>query len=444
MRLMNAVRDRVSSDKDLTEITSGSFGEGLEMRSSDLDSMRVLHCFEVFEKEKPCFYPNITYFSMEIDDVKPCYTQLILEHVDYGNSRLVFSLCEDQNGKTYYSSILVKRWLMDYYTYIIHGPCLTDKIGLQDIAMGLHCKTWVSSAVQWITRSNNSWPSHDIKQKNNMFENKIEGRAREILLDTLNTLHSYGWRCILFSDQISNFAVEMRNFHLLPEVVHVKDVEKILKSILLHGINNAIAMTEPYVFNNIMLSIVSYKQSSIKHLFKYFMSKVCQRRVQYMPMKSNNKYQYKEYKTCLSSLLQGVYHDAVSGWLMVASLFYKTKQYIKALHVIMYSLSNCTTEKLHLYMNMADSHYQLLKQQTFQKKNFVSLMKTMFVDVIMFGMTSTLIPDEVQIHHSNRMHIYSCTAYAYFLLFLCYYHLNDVRKCQDSLRGLQLVINEDF
>lgn len=141
----------------------------------------------------------------------------------------------------------------------------------------------------------------------------------------------------------------MRNFHLLPEERHVKDVEKILKSILLHGINNALAMTELFVFNNIILSIVSHKQSSIKHLFKYFMSKVCQRRVQYIPMNSNNKYQYKEYKTCLSSLLQGVYHDTVSGWLMVASLFYKTKQYIKVLHVIMYSLSNCTTEKPPLY-----------------------------------------------------------------------------------------------
>ena len=48
MRLMNAVMDSVSSDKDLTEITSGSFGEGLEMRGSDIDMMKVLHGFEVF------------------------------------------------------------------------------------------------------------------------------------------------------------------------------------------------------------------------------------------------------------------------------------------------------------------------------------------------------------------------------------------------------------
>lgn len=41
--------------------------------------------------------------------------------------------------------------------------------------------------------------------ENNTFENKIEGLAREILLDNLYTLDSYGWRWISFSDQFSNF-----------------------------------------------------------------------------------------------------------------------------------------------------------------------------------------------------------------------------------------------
>ncbi|XP_052083522.1 cyclic GMP-AMP synthase-like [Mytilus californianus] len=30
--------------------------------------------------------------------------------------------------------------------------------------MCFHCKTWVSPATKWITRSSNSWPSHDVKQ----------------------------------------------------------------------------------------------------------------------------------------------------------------------------------------------------------------------------------------------------------------------------------------
>ena len=45
---------------------------------------------------------------MEIDDVIPYYIHLILEHAHFSDSRLVFLLCEDQNGKKCYSSILVK------------------------------------------------------------------------------------------------------------------------------------------------------------------------------------------------------------------------------------------------------------------------------------------------------------------------------------------------
>ena len=41
---------------------------------------------------------------------------------------------------------------MHYVTDIIHGPCLTDENGIYengiyDVAMCVHCKTWVSSAV---------------------------------------------------------------------------------------------------------------------------------------------------------------------------------------------------------------------------------------------------------------------------------------------------------
>jgi hypothetical protein len=33
----------------------------------------------------------------------------------------------------------------------------------------------------------------------NMFENKIEGHERQVLLERLKVLYSYGWRCILMS-----------------------------------------------------------------------------------------------------------------------------------------------------------------------------------------------------------------------------------------------------
>ncbi|CAC5379842.1 unnamed protein product [Mytilus coruscus] len=49
LRMMNTVRDNLQSDENWTTITSGSFGEGLEMRGSDLDIMKVFTFIEICE-----------------------------------------------------------------------------------------------------------------------------------------------------------------------------------------------------------------------------------------------------------------------------------------------------------------------------------------------------------------------------------------------------------
>ncbi|CAG2215514.1 unnamed protein product [Mytilus edulis] len=95
IRLMNTVRDNLSSDKSRTIITSGSYGEGLEMRGSDLDIMRVSKSIKVNADKQPDFDPSITYLSMDTDDVKPGFTQLRLE---YSRDQYFFECCEEHNG----------------------------------------------------------------------------------------------------------------------------------------------------------------------------------------------------------------------------------------------------------------------------------------------------------------------------------------------------------
>ncbi|XP_052081006.1 uncharacterized protein LOC127718971 [Mytilus californianus] len=560
---MNSVRDILSNDSATSTITSGSFGEGLSMRGSDLDVMFVRKDIEVYENVIPNLRPNISYFSLERDNVKAGFTRLQLAYTIWKN---ILNQCEEQHGKYYYSSTLYKQHFLQLKGSTIHGPCLTDADGTYDFAWCLHCKTWVSPAVKWVSRSNNSWPSDDVKlsiikhgvlfvpigvkgspnedlewrvsfsvgekllintfthtqllcyallkiilkdlidtsfgckdllcsyfmktivfwlseelqqsawkpanfiscfircfnrliycvetsnclnyfiPENNMFENKIQGRAREILLEKLYTLHSYGWRCILFSDQVSKFDVSMWNLPIESHALYVNDVEKMLKSNVLSSAMNTIDLPESNRFNIGMIHPISYTQSLIKNVYTYYFSQLCKRLAQDTPLFSSfscNKFKYKQYKSCLSTLLKNIYHDAVSGWLMVASLFYKTKQYNKALHIIMYSMSKCTPEKLHRFMTMSDIHYQLLKLQTFHQKSFVCLQKTMFVDCMQFTKDSTIIPDELQINHKNGRMIFPSTVFAYFLNCLCHYHLNNVRQCQDSLQGLEMTTDEE-
>ncbi|XP_071145515.1 uncharacterized protein [Mytilus edulis] len=566
IRLMNTVRDNFSSDKSFTCITSGSYGEGLEMRGSDLDIMLVRTTIKVNADTQTDFNPSITYLFMDTDDVKPGFTQLRLE---YSRNQYILESCEEHNGKHYFSSALCKgKILLFIKGETIHGPCISNKTGVLDLAFSLHCKTWISSAVNWITRSGSSWPSHNVKQsiikhgvlfvpigvhgspkedlewrvsfsvaekllintfthtqlmcyallkmilkdviandseckdllcsyflktiifwiseelpssvwkpdniitcfmrcfsrlvycvehsvcshyfipEYNMFENKIEGRARDVLLEKLNTLHSYSWRCILFSDQISNFDVAMWSFPIEPFTLYVNDVKKIVQSSMLHLANGLLeTYSELDIFNTGLLHNIWCHHFSLKQLYAYYISQRCSRLAQRLPIDGaiiNNKYQYKQYKSCLSTLLTNVYHDAVSGWLMVASLFYKTKQYRKALYIIRYSISKCTFDKLFFGMTLSEIHYLSLKLLSFNKASVACLLKILFVDLIQLTENSTLTPDELLMEGWNQQYSIPSTAYVYFLSVLCHYHLNDVRHCQDSIQDLKIVIGERY
>ncbi|CAC5412434.1 unnamed protein product [Mytilus coruscus] len=399
---MNAVRDDIASNKIMTVITSGSFGEGLEMRGSDLDMMFVLKAVEVYEDVIPRFNPNKTYFSMERDDVKTGFTQLKLEYCTC-TCQDAFKYCELHNGTYFLSSERIKQKYRTKEGHI-HGPCISDKNDNIDLAMCFHCKTWISPAVQWVTRSY----------------------------------------------QISNFH-SMWNFHMEPHTLYVNDVEKILKSNSLVyanvSLNHCPKLVKSDIFINAITHSVLCQQSSIKYMYTPYMSKWCSGHAQLIPVdsaNSNNKYRYKQYRSCLCTLLQNVYHDVAAGWLMVASLFYKTKQYNKAVHISMYSISKLTPEKLYHDMTMSDINYQSLKLQLFKKRILIDMPKIMLVDFIGFCVNSKLIPDELQIFVSNGQTSFPSTSYAHFLNFLCHYHLENDSQCHDSFQDLQLVIKEHY
>ncbi|VDI09413.1 Hypothetical predicted protein [Mytilus galloprovincialis] len=68
----------------------------------------------------------------------------------------------------------------------------------------------------------------------------------------------------------------------------------------------------------------------------------------------------------------------------------------------------------------------------------------MLVDVMKFTRNSLLIPNELQMEVENGVYFISSIVYAYFLMFLCHYHLNNFGQCLDCLHTLQLVIAEHY
>ncbi|CAG2236823.1 unnamed protein product [Mytilus edulis] len=129
-------RSHIDDNKE-TIITSGSFGEGLEMRGSDLDIMEVMKSIEVCEDANILPKADKISFTMEMEDTHPGYTKLRLVHSKYQDISI---LCIKIDSDFYFSNILIKRRFTTDILSTVHGPCLSDKYGLYDVAYCLHSK----------------------------------------------------------------------------------------------------------------------------------------------------------------------------------------------------------------------------------------------------------------------------------------------------------------
>ncbi|XP_052077031.1 uncharacterized protein LOC127715051 [Mytilus californianus] len=279
---------------------------------------------------------------------------------------------------------------------------------------------------------------HYFIPENNLFENKIQGHAQERLLNNLYILNSYGWKCILFSDQISHFNVLASDISKETSYSYAKFVERLLNS---HTFNiDIFGSFFCLVLEKVIYKVLSSKSSKIKYLYTFYLSSLCSASWRSLPVEdmSSNKSTYKRFTTSISTLLFNTRHDAVSGWLMLASFFYKRKQYNTALHILQYSLLKCSPEKLHQFMQFSDIHYELFNLHLFSNMACVQVCKYLLLG---FVFIKNLQPDEL---HMLEEYFLPPTVYAHFLRLLCYYNLKNSRQCWNSLCDLQLAIEDNY
>jgi tetratricopeptide (TPR) repeat protein len=554
-RTFNTIRDNLSASEKLIQITSGSFGEGLEMKGSDVDMMHVVRDVRVYEDiNKVRFNSRETSFVMDMDDCKLGFTQLRLVQCNDPN---ILQLCKQVGNYVYFSNELLKFNYMEQMGphTIIHGPCVSDMDGDNDFAKCFHSREWISPAHKWIKRPNTSWPSSEIKSniidhgilfvpigckgsknediewrfsfsvgekpliysfthvqlicyalmkillkdvidsdddrkgllcsyyiKNiifwvseelplsiwraenliscfmrcferllycveysmcphyfipgiNMFENKIEGNEQQVLLGRLNVLYSYGWRCILLSKQLSKYRV-ISNNRLSASNERMEYIKSMLCTKSVH-----IAIAGKNV------SFTRYCQSpKLKSYMHYFISFRYSIVAQLISVggRNRNKTQYNQYRTCLSYLLYNLHHDSVSGWLMLASFYYRMKHYNTALHIVSYAVSKCTPEKVYYQQNLSSEQRALIKTKPIQSISIARVLKLLLVRIVRFIPQSTLIPEELELEVAHLPSSLAPVVYSHFLSFLCHYHLNNVNQCYSALDDLQLTISEDY
>ncbi|CAC5414220.1 unnamed protein product [Mytilus coruscus] len=312
IRAMNNVRDHLQTNKSFITITSGSYGEGLQMQGSDLDIMVVRKFTEVCKDINFHLNPRRTYFTMDTEDTQLGFTKLRLIH---SHDQRILEDCEKIGNGSYFSNSLVKQRLSTEYYRTVHGPCLSDKHGMLDVAFCVRSKSWITTAKQWVVSCNTST--------------------------------------------------------------------------------------------------------------------------------------YKQYYTYISILLLAIRHDAVSGWLLLASYFYGTKQYNTALEILQYSLSKCTPEKMYRKKKLSRVHHELLNLEIVRKMSIIHMLKLMVIDIVSFTEISKLIPHELQMELEivapfGEPYNVPPVVCAHFLFFLCHYHLNNVEQYRNSLQDLQLTIQENY
>ncbi|CAG2240051.1 unnamed protein product [Mytilus edulis] len=143
-RLTYICRDLKGQLKDIPQITSGSKGEGVDIKGSDFDIMYIDQDFVVYESENDAVHDSRKVFVMDNEDTQPCYTYLQL-HSKYKVLHYSFKqILQQHRGKTLLSSErykLHKLSLQGDNAKInrIHGPCLSDITDDYDLACCLKC-----------------------------------------------------------------------------------------------------------------------------------------------------------------------------------------------------------------------------------------------------------------------------------------------------------------
>ncbi|XP_071151736.1 uncharacterized protein [Mytilus edulis] len=166
-RLESTIRD--IGDGRKFKITSGSKGEGLDFKSSDLDLMYMDTFPKVYQSQEEVVHDKrTTHLILKSEETPPCYTQLcILNHHGVKENMVIKThlgyMLSSEQYKQYRRSRLPR--IVPAKLLKIHGPCISDTQDRLDIAYCLKCDQWVSQAQPWVCRPRNAWPSTEIVSK---------------------------------------------------------------------------------------------------------------------------------------------------------------------------------------------------------------------------------------------------------------------------------------
>ena len=200
-----------------------------------------------------------------------------------------------------------------------------------------------------------------------------------------------------------------------------------------------------YTLLNFIKSVAMSQSSSIlSEICKYYYAMTSQNIVQKLPFHTTNKLNVHAIRRYHKHLHDGTKTDAVSGWLLYASFYYVLGQYNTTLKIIDHVLSRCTFDMVMLKRTNYTTDDIKYYTHNIGCSNITlnEKMRLGAIQNVLYIKQSTLIPDELNPEVKEGDFHVPPVIMSHCLRFLCYQHLHNIVKRQQSLRDLYLTLTE--
>lgn len=163
-------------------------------------------------------------------------------------------------------------------------------------------------------------------------------------------------------------------------------------------------------------------------------------------LKERNKSVYGQYKRILRYFNTATYFSSVNAWAVLASLFYKCDRNRECLHILNYSLSKCTTDKILISLSN-NIEEQTVLQKLNQTLGLSLTCKYLIIGDVNMKKTFHLLPTELAPLISEKIDAVTSfppVVYLNVLNYFCLHHLEDCSSKMVALRDLELTVREKY
>lgn len=269
---------------------------------------------------------------------------------------------------------------------------------------------------------------HYFIPQNNFFECRFKKEQQIQMIGLLKELRHHGWQCFLVSGTFSGDFHTLYNPNYDCKVIHqmiwcmveqMADYFENYKNSLVVG-KKILQFSRIKLAVNIIIFLLE-KSNNLKvqrdTITKYHL---------------NNKPQYTHFKQQLRLLIISKHRQCPdTGWMFLASFYYRHKMY----HIVLEIISIVLSRSLKVDPSTLTTTVNIVH---FEKMTAMHLLHLLVSNIMVFENDSALIPDELEIEVTNNSSLYlAVIIFTHFLKFLSYYHLGDFTSSMESLRGLE-------